>query len=63
MSENIECRVVVIRGASDGLGEATAGILSAQGASDVDVNKILLRPTRKELYAEGSKSKGHSTQE
>ena len=32
MSENIEGKVVVITGASSGLGEATARLLSAQGA-------------------------------
>jgi len=35
MSENIEGKVVVITGASSGLGEATARLLSAQGASVV----------------------------
>lgn len=35
MSNNIEGKVVVITGASSGLGEATAGLLSAQGASVV----------------------------
>jgi NADP-dependent 3-hydroxy acid dehydrogenase YdfG len=33
MSNNIAGRVVVITGASSGLGEATARLLSAQGAS------------------------------
>ena len=33
MSNNIEGKVVVITGASSGLGEATARFLSAQGAS------------------------------
>ena len=32
MSNNIEGKVVVITGASSGLGEATARLLSAQGA-------------------------------
>ena len=32
MSKNIEGKVVVITGASSGLGEATARLLSAQGA-------------------------------
>jgi NAD(P)-dependent dehydrogenase (short-subunit alcohol dehydrogenase family) len=33
MSNNIAGKVVVITGASSGLGEATARLLSAQGAS------------------------------
>jgi NADP-dependent 3-hydroxy acid dehydrogenase YdfG len=33
MNNNIEGKVVVITGASSGLGEATARLLSAQGAS------------------------------
>jgi NADP-dependent 3-hydroxy acid dehydrogenase YdfG len=35
MSNNIEGKVVVITGASSGLGEATARLLSAQGAAVV----------------------------
>jgi NAD(P)-dependent dehydrogenase (short-subunit alcohol dehydrogenase family) len=35
MPTNIECKVVVITGASSGLGEATARILSTNGASVV----------------------------
>ena len=35
MSDNIEGKIVVITGASSGLGEATARFLSAQGASVV----------------------------
>jgi NADP-dependent 3-hydroxy acid dehydrogenase YdfG len=35
MSENIEGKVVDITGASNGLGEATARLLSAEGASVV----------------------------
>ena len=35
MSNNIEEKVVVITGASSGLGEANARLLSAQGASVV----------------------------
>jgi NADP-dependent 3-hydroxy acid dehydrogenase YdfG len=33
MSKNIEGKIVVITGASSGLGEATARLLSAEGAS------------------------------
>jgi NADP-dependent 3-hydroxy acid dehydrogenase YdfG len=35
MNHNVEGKVVVITGASSGLGEATAKILSAQGATVV----------------------------
>jgi len=35
VSDNIEGKIVVITGASSGLGEATARFLSAQGASVV----------------------------
>lgn len=35
MSENIKGKVVVITGASSGLGEATARLLSAEGATVV----------------------------
>ena len=35
MSNNIEGKVVVITGASSGLGEATARLLAAQGATVV----------------------------
>ena len=35
MSQNIEGKVVIITGASSGLGEATARLLSAEGASVV----------------------------
>jgi NADP-dependent 3-hydroxy acid dehydrogenase YdfG len=35
MSDNIEGKVVVLAGASSGLGEASARLLSAQGASVV----------------------------
>ena len=35
MSNNIEAKVVVITGASSGLGEATARLLCAQGSSVV----------------------------
>ncbi len=37
MRNNMEGKVVVITGASSGLGEATARLLSAQGASRVSV--------------------------
>jgi NADP-dependent 3-hydroxy acid dehydrogenase YdfG len=39
MSNNIEGKVVVITGASSGLGEATARLLCAQGASVVLARK------------------------
>jgi NADP-dependent 3-hydroxy acid dehydrogenase YdfG len=45
VSNNIEGKIVVITGASSGLGEATALHLSAQGASVV---LLLFRPTRQE---------------
>jgi NADP-dependent 3-hydroxy acid dehydrogenase YdfG len=55
---NIEGKVVVITGASCGLGEAAAWHLSAEGAraaafamsqpEDMDVNETLFRPTRQE---------------
>ncbi len=59
MSNNIEGKVVVITGASSGLGEAAARLLSADSFAravafaisqpeDVDVNEILFRPTRQE---------------
>src|SRR5882724_7270412 len=35
MSNNVEGKIVVVTGASSGLGEATARLLSAQGASVV----------------------------
>jgi NADP-dependent 3-hydroxy acid dehydrogenase YdfG len=47
MTRNIEGKVVVITGASSGLGVATARLLSSEGA--VDVNEILFRPTAQPL--------------
>ncbi len=53
MSSNIQAKVVVITGASSGLGEATAfaqAVAFAMSQSDdVDVNEILFRPTRQQL--------------
>ena len=61
MSHNIAGKVVIITGASSGLGEAAARLLSAEGASvvlgarrveqpeDMDINEILFRPTRQAL--------------
>jgi NADP-dependent 3-hydroxy acid dehydrogenase YdfG len=57
VSHNIEGKVVVITGASSGLGEASARLLAAEGArivlgarpEDVDINEIVFRPTRQEL--------------
>jgi NADP-dependent 3-hydroxy acid dehydrogenase YdfG len=53
MSNNIQERVVVITGASSGLGEATAFAQAVAFAvsqpEDVDVNEILFRPTRQML--------------
>jgi len=58
MSNNIEGEVVVITGASSGLGEATARFLSAQGASVVPgarrVNRI--QSLADELTASGGKA-------
>jgi len=58
MKNNIEGKVVVITGASSGLGEATARLLSAQGASVVlgarRVNR--LRSLVDELTASGGKA-------
>jgi NADP-dependent 3-hydroxy acid dehydrogenase YdfG len=39
MSNNIEGKVVVITGASSGLGEATARLLSAVLAASIDIYK------------------------
>jgi NADP-dependent 3-hydroxy acid dehydrogenase YdfG len=58
MSNNIEGKVVVVTGASNGLGEATARLLSAQGASVVlgarRVNR--LQPLADELIGSGGKA-------
>jgi len=58
MSNNIEGKVVVITGASSGLGEATAHLLSAQGTRVVlgarRVNRIQLLVN--ELTASGGKA-------
>ncbi len=58
MSNNIEGKVVVITGASSGLGEATARLLSAQGASVVlgarRVNRI--QSLADELSGSGGKA-------
>jgi NADP-dependent 3-hydroxy acid dehydrogenase YdfG len=58
MSNNIEGKVVVITGASSGLGEATARLLSAQGASVVlgarRVNRI--QSLADELTVRGGKA-------
>ena len=43
MSDNIEGKVVVITGASSGLGEATARLLSAEGASVVLAEMLMGR--------------------
>ena len=57
-SNNIAGKVVVITGASSGLGEATARHLSAEGAAIVlgarrteriQANEIVFRPTSQEL--------------
>jgi len=49
MSNNIEGKVVVITGASSGLGEATARLLSAQGALVVLGARIASRHWRPPL--------------
>ncbi len=58
MSENIEGKVVVITGASSGLGEATARLLSAQGASVVLGARRVerLRSLADELTGRGGKA-------
>jgi NADP-dependent 3-hydroxy acid dehydrogenase YdfG len=58
MSNNIAGRVVVITGASSGLGEATARLLSAQGATVVVGVRRLdrIQSLAKELTAKGGKA-------
>ena len=58
MSENIKGKVVVITGASSGLGEATARLLSAQGASVVLGARRVerLRSLADELTGRGGKA-------
>jgi NADP-dependent 3-hydroxy acid dehydrogenase YdfG len=58
MSHNVEGKVVVITGASSGLGEATAKILSAQGATVVlgARRKDRIQALAKELTAGGGKA-------
>src|ERR1035437_4618703 len=58
MSNNIEGKVVVITGASSGLGEATARFLSAQGASVVLGARRLdrIRALADELTSGGGKA-------
>jgi NADP-dependent 3-hydroxy acid dehydrogenase YdfG len=57
MSNNIEGKVVVITGASSGLGEATARLLSALGARRVD----RLRSLADELTSSGGKAIARAT--
>jgi NADP-dependent 3-hydroxy acid dehydrogenase YdfG len=58
MSHNLEGKVVVITGASSGLGEATAKILSAQGATVVlgARRQDRIQALAKELTADGGKA-------
>jgi NADP-dependent 3-hydroxy acid dehydrogenase YdfG len=58
MSDNIEGKVVVITGASSGLGEATARLLSAQGASVVlgARRQDRIKSLADELAAQGGKA-------
>src|SRR5438046_7941764 len=58
MSNNIEGKVVVMTGASSGLGEATARLLSAQGASVVLGARRVdrLQSLAKELTDSGGKA-------
>jgi NADP-dependent 3-hydroxy acid dehydrogenase YdfG len=58
MSHNVEGKVVVITGASSGLGEATAKILSAQGATVVlgARRQDRIQALAKELTGNGGKA-------
>ena len=58
MSSNIAGKVVVIAGASSGLGETSARLLSAQGASVVLGARRVdrLQPLADELTGRGSKA-------
>jgi NADP-dependent 3-hydroxy acid dehydrogenase YdfG len=58
MSNNIEGKVIVITGASSGLGEATARLLCAQGASVVlGARRVArLQSLTEELTASGGKA-------
>jgi NADP-dependent 3-hydroxy acid dehydrogenase YdfG len=58
MSHNVEDKVVVITGASSGLGEATAKVLSAQGATVVlgARRQDRIRALAKELTSSGGKA-------
>jgi NADP-dependent 3-hydroxy acid dehydrogenase YdfG len=58
MSHNVEGKVVVITGASSGLGEATAKVLSAQGATVVlgARRQDRIRALAKELTSSGGKA-------
>jgi NADP-dependent 3-hydroxy acid dehydrogenase YdfG len=58
MSHNVEGKVVVITGASSGLGEATAKILSAQGATVVmgARRQDRIQALAKELSGSGGKA-------
>jgi NADP-dependent 3-hydroxy acid dehydrogenase YdfG len=63
MSQNVEGKVVVITGASSGLGEATAKILSAQGATVVlgARRHDRIQALAKELTSSGGKAQAVST--
>jgi NADP-dependent 3-hydroxy acid dehydrogenase YdfG len=63
MSQNVEGKVVVITGASSGLGEATAKILSAQGATVVlgARRQDRIQALAKELTISGAKALGVAT--